>query len=241
MNTDITQINPSIILDPEEPDKLFHEINLLRIEGCYFSFNRYRKIEPKKDSKKVFTDTLKTANGTIETSIAVEPHPTYGQPATLAYKILQVILKKYSSYGLPFPKGIPLGQREIAKLIGRKTIGGKDSQEFDRAVKQLRRTGVECSFYFKQAGKENKSSGQWKAVDFSILTTSLLSGRREGHIEQGFFCLHPIIINSLTNRYLNSCQNNSISFQKGRWIPENHLKSRSMLPICSLKMRKRLR
>ena len=40
MASEIIKVDNHNIINPEDPDKLFQEINLIRIEGCYFNFSR---------------------------------------------------------------------------------------------------------------------------------------------------------------------------------------------------------
>ena len=68
-----------------KPERLFHEINLLHLEGHYFAF------DPK--AANVFPDPMKSvekrlANPKInaEHPIEVIPHPGYGKPSVFAYK-----------------------------------------------------------------------------------------------------------------------------------------------------------
>lgn len=185
---EVISFRPNEILDPE---KFYHEINLLRIEGHYFCFN------PKESTKKVNTlsliEKIKTPEGLIEHPITIDPSNKYGRPSVLAYKILQAIIKKHSDYGRPFPNGVPFSQRELAKVTGRKSYGGQSQKQFFNAIMQLRRTGVVCSFY-------KKETKEWIAVDFQILDSVLFSGKKN-EIKQCFFCLNPAIINSLNNYY----------------------------------------
>lgn len=188
MNNKIQLIEKQEIFTPE---KLFHEINLLRIEGYYFC------LDPKSSSKNTdtisFLEKIKTPEGFIQKPITIDPNPKYGKPSILAYKILNTIIKKYSDYYRPYPKGVPFTQRELAKLVGRKKFGGSDQKKFHQAIMQLRRTGIVCSFY-------NKEKKEWGAIDFQILDDVLLSGKQEV-INQCYFCLNPIIVKSLNNQH----------------------------------------
>ena len=95
-------------LDAHEPqelfeeERLFHEINLLRLEGYYFCLDP--KASSKRVGKQTFVERLKTPKEVVERPIYIEPHPTYGHPSVLAYKVLQAIMKKLSDYGYPFPE-----------------------------------------------------------------------------------------------------------------------------------------
>ena len=197
MTSEIIKIEESELFDPENPEKLFHEINLFRIEGCYFNFSRHRKSSSKKPPSETYRYKIKTAEGEIDLKLNIDINPNYGKPGILAYKLLQTILKKYSDYGFPFPEGIPLGQREISTLIGRKSSSGRNKEQFEHALKQLRRTAIECDFYFKPKNK----AGKWEKTDFEILNRYYLSGRENGKISQGYFILDPAIVQSLNNRY----------------------------------------
>ena len=83
---------PAELLDFSPEERLFHEINLLRIEGYCFSFDP--KSAAKRSGKQEFVELVKMPEGAISRPITVEPHPTYGHPSTLAYKLLQAVLKK---------------------------------------------------------------------------------------------------------------------------------------------------
>lgn len=176
----------------DDPEKLYHEINLLRIEGYYFCFDRDRK-NPKNIEKYSTYEEIKTPDGVVEKQITIEPSKEYGRPSILAYKILQATIKKYSEYGIPFPEGVPFSQRELAKLTGRKSFGGGNTEEFKKSIMQLRRTAVTCSLY-------NKDTKNWVQVDFNIFASTLLSGK-EKSIKACFFCLDPFFVKSLNNRY----------------------------------------
>jgi hypothetical protein len=174
-----------------DPDKLYHEINLLRIEGYYFNFST--KQTSQDNEKKPFLERIKTPEGFIEKPISIDINPKYGQPSFLAYKILDAIVKKYSDYYYPLPTGVPFTSRELARSIGYKSFGGKNLEQFHDAVMQLRRTGVICSFF----DKENK---EWKSVDFQILDKVLFSSK-EKKIKNCLFSLDSLIVKSLENRY----------------------------------------
>ena len=95
MASDIDQQDQSaetdLILGDE---RLFHEINLLRIEGFAFCFDP--KAISRRQSKQDFIELIKMPEGLVYRPVSVEPHPTYGMPAIVAYKVLQAALKKLS-------------------------------------------------------------------------------------------------------------------------------------------------
>lgn len=140
-----------ILPHPQEifsEERLFHEINILRIEGFYFCHDP--KAAAKQSGKLNFLDRLKNPQEVIERPITIEINPQYGRPSVLAYKILQTVWKKLSDYGSPIPNKVSFTQHELARLVGRKTFGGKDSREFLHAVMQLKHTSVWCTLYNKE-------------------------------------------------------------------------------------------
>lgn len=174
-----------------DEDRLFNEVNLLRVEGYYFC------LDPRAAShrlhKQTFIERLKLPDALVEHPISIEPHPTYGYPSVLAYKVLQAIMKKLTDYGYPSPESVSFTQRELARLCGRQSFGGKQSQEFFRAAMQLNSTRVWCSFY-------DKASKLWQAMTFYVVDSCLFSGMGQ-NIQHCVFHLHPAIIQSLNNRY----------------------------------------
>jgi hypothetical protein len=56
-----------------------------------------------------------------------------------AYKVYQAILKKLSDYGYPVPEGVSFGHRELMRLVGRTSTGGKNSKELAGKAKRRRR------------------------------------------------------------------------------------------------------
>jgi hypothetical protein len=188
------------VLPPDEPgelfdyspeERLFHEINLLRIEGYCFSFDP--KGAAKRTGKQEFVELVKMPEGAVSRPITVEPHPSYGYPSTLAYKILQAVLKKLSDEGYEGADSASFTQRELAKLVGRQTFGGTDSKQFLRAVMQLNATRIWCSFF-------DKETGEWRVLTFTLFTEALFSGRKH-QLRECVLTLHPRIIASLRNRH----------------------------------------
>lgn len=82
----------------------------------------------------------------VDQPITIEPHPTYGYPSVLAYKLLQAIMKKLTEYGYPAPEYVSFSKRELAELCGHASFGGWQSQNLFRAAMQLNSTKVWCSF-----------------------------------------------------------------------------------------------
>jgi hypothetical protein len=177
--------------DSYDEPRLFHEINLLRIEGYYFCLSP--KLAAKISGKQEFTERFKTSDRVIERAIAIEPNPTYGYPSPLAYKVLQAILKKLSDYGYPVSESVSFSQRELAALAGRRSFGGMTSKQFLKAIMQLKSTLVWCSFYVK-------NTDEWQSTTFTLLNRVLLSGKKTS-IQKCVFYVEPLVIESLNNRY----------------------------------------
>ena len=188
---DFGQSDESGRLLPLEEDQLFHEINLLRVEGFYFCLDP--KAAAKRRDRQTFIEKLKQAGSIVEQPITIEPHPTYGYPSVLAYKLLQAIMKKLTDYGYPAPEHVSFSKRELMELCGHASFGGWQSQNLFRAAMQLNSTKVWCSFF-------DKGNKDWQVITFYIVDSCLFSGRGE-KIQQCVFHLHPAIIKSLNSRY----------------------------------------
>jgi hypothetical protein len=125
--------------------------------------------------------------------VVIAINPDYGQPSTTAYKILQAIIKKLSDYGLPASRTVYFSQRELARMVGRKSFGGNGQRQFLHAFRQLRDTRILCWFY-------EKETDTWKAADFQILDGALFSGKAN-RITQCFVQVNEFIVKSLNSRY----------------------------------------
>jgi hypothetical protein len=186
-----------IVQDPQKaitkPERLFHEINLLHLEGHYFTF------DPK--AARAIRDPLKELDGrwrdpernTVE-PVSITPNLAYGTPSVFAYKVFQAIIKKLSDYGYPAPEKVSFGHREIMRLIGRDAYGGKDSKELVKVLHQFRHTGIDCWLY-------NKRTEEAASLSFSLATTFLYTYKKRGQISLFTIYLHPFIIKSINDQY----------------------------------------
>jgi hypothetical protein len=194
--TDDTRIKPADpekeIAEPFGDERLFHEINLLRLEGYYFCLDP--KEAAKRRGKRAFEETLKMGADAIEKRpVVISINPDYGQPSVVAYKILQAIIKKLSDYGLPASQTVYFSQRELARMVGRKSFGGRCQKHFLHAFMQLRDTKILCWFY-------EKETDTWTAADFQILDGALFSGKAN-RITQCYVRINDFIVSSLNSRY----------------------------------------
>lgn len=173
------------------PERLYHEINLLRIEGHYFCFDP--KEAARRAGRKKYTEQIKNFDEVLEKPLTIQPDPRYGWPGVLAYKVLHAIFQKLSGYGYPIPGSVQLSNRELASLIGRSSFGGRDVNEIFQAVMQLRKTDVWCSF-------KDKESEKWRTLTFSIIDSIEAEGER-GRLAGITFYIAPTLINSINKRH----------------------------------------
>jgi hypothetical protein len=119
-------------------DKLFMENTLLRVAGALFCH----------DAKRASTRTaeIELNSGVKEKNIVIRPDPRLGQPGPLAHKVFVALIKKHSDYGRPIQKEVSFTKREIMRMIGRKTWGGKDSEELSRALHEIHYTFITTHF-----------------------------------------------------------------------------------------------
>jgi hypothetical protein len=119
-------------------EKLYMENTLLRVAGALFCH----------DAKLAATRTNEIAlnPGVAEKAIVVRPDPRLGQPGPLAHKLFVALIKKHSDYGRPVQREVSFTRRELMRLAGRKTWGGRDSEELARALREIHYAFVRTSF-----------------------------------------------------------------------------------------------
>jgi len=176
-----------------KPERLFHEINLLHLEGHYFMFDP-KAAKALTDPLKELEKRLRAPEANNEKPTTIEPHPSYGAPSVFAYKVFQAIIKKLSDYGYPAPESVSFGNREIMRLIGRSAYGGKDSRELVKVLNQLRHTAINCWMY-------NKNTEEAANLSLSLVTTFLYTYKKRGQISLFTVYLHPFVIRSINNQY----------------------------------------
>jgi hypothetical protein len=184
----------SVEEDAKVPDqygleRFMEEVNILELEGYYFSPNRKAVRQQNAPSFKEIS--------TQPVTLLLSP---YGQPGELAYKVLQAIFFKLTREG-PDTKGqVLISRRELAQLVGR-SHGGKQSEELFRALMQLRNTGVTCSIQIKE-----RQDGKWvkrsEVLNFSIVSKALYEGSPRGKFARCFIQVEPDIVVNLQNRHI---------------------------------------
>ena len=167
-------------------DPVLEELNVVRLEGRYFCFDRH---EAKKH-----TGIYEYRDG--NRGIVIETNPRYGQPSIVAYKVLQAVFRKITKEGKPYPETAALSYRELAEMIGRDIIGGNDTRQIIVAIRQLQGTMVELHLYDDKNGKRQ----QFNTRRFPLIITSGIIG--EGHINNprlraAVLTVHPAIMDSM--------------------------------------------
>jgi hypothetical protein len=182
-------------------DKLYMENTLLRVAGALFCH----------DSKTAAAHThqIEINRGVKEKRILVRPNPRYGQPGPLAHKVFVAIIKKHSDYGRPVRNEVSFSQRELARLIGRKDFGGKDSQQLVRALAEIQTTFIETGIF-------NTARNLWVEHTFNIFPEITIA-RRDEHsqlIEECSVLLARPIVASLEDNHF-TCLNHVLMARLG--------------------------
>jgi hypothetical protein len=173
-------------------DRLMEEINILDIEGYYFSPNRKAAVAKGGPSFKQLASQPVT--------LLLSP---YGKPGELAYKVREAIFYKLTSEG-PLTGGrLLLSRRELAQLVGRST-GGKQSEELFRALMQLRYTNILFTFLQKERRDEKwvKEAVPLVGNGITLLKTAVYEGDTHGKFARCLIEVDDLVLKSLRNRYI---------------------------------------
>jgi hypothetical protein len=174
-----------------EPERLFNEANLLRLEGRLFCFDP-KEAGRRTGTAQAFEEKVRLKE-VVKQPLIIRPDPEFGYPSPLAYKVLQAISKKLTEEGFPVPDSVSFSQRELARLIGRTSFGGNASSQLYRAVMQLHTTRVQCSFY-------DKKTNEWTTASFYVLHEALFSGKKSS-LRACVVGVHPRIVESLNSKH----------------------------------------
>jgi len=177
---------------PAEP--VYLENTLLRVFGVLFCH----------DAKRARTRTgkIEINRGVNEKGIAVRFDPEYAQPGPFAHKVAMAVMRKQSGFGRPAQKAISFSQRELIRMTGRKTMGGRQSEELALALRQIRYTHVLAHF---------KQDDRLLEHDFSIFNEVLIE-RRASPTDPIVACTIVIadpIIQSLNDKHF-TCLNHAL-------------------------------
>lgn len=191
-----TDNNHSSVLQAEP---VYLENTLLRVFGVLFCH------DPKRARQR--TGTLAINRGVKEKAVAVRLDAEYAQPGPFAHKVAMAIIRKQSAYGRPAQQQISFSQRELVRLAGRTSWGGRQSEQLVLALKQIRYTHVLAHF---------RLGDRYVEHDFSIFNEVLLE-RRASHRDPIVACtivLADPIIQSLNDRHF-TCLNHVLMQQLG--------------------------
>jgi hypothetical protein len=190
-----TQRTDNARQQPAEP--VYLESTLLRVFGVLFCH------DPKRARSR--TGKIEINRGVAEKGIAVRFDPEYAQPGPFAHKVAMAVIRKQSGFGRPAQRAISFSQRELIRMTGRKSMGGRQSEELALALKQIRYSHVLAHF---------KKEDQFVEHDFSIFNEVLIE-RRASPTDPIVACTIVIadpIIQSLNDKHF-TCLNHALMRQ----------------------------
>src|SRR5450756_39510 len=181
----------------QQADPVYLESTLLRVFGVLFCH------DPKRARSR--TGKIEINRGVTEKGIAVRFDPEYAQPGPFAHKVAMAVIRKQSGFGRPAQKAISFSQRELIRMTGRKSMGGRHSEELVLALKQIRYSHVLAHF---------KTENRFVEHDFSIFNEVLIE-RRASPTDPIVACTIVIadpIIQSLNDKHF-TCLNHALMQQ----------------------------
>ncbi len=181
-------------------EKIYMENTLLRIAGALFCH------DPKRAGSQTGEIALKP--GIAEKQIVIRPDLELGQPGPLAHKIFVALMRKHSDYGRPVQGDISFTRRELTRLIGRQSWGGRDGEQLTRALMQIQRTFVGTAFKTRE--------GRFAEHSFAIFPEVYLerAERESDPIETCVVTLARPIIASLQDDHF-TCLNHALMRELG--------------------------
>jgi len=181
----------------QQAEPVYLESTLLRVFGVLFCH------DPKRARSR--TGKIEINRGVAEKGIAVRFDPEYAQPGPFAHKVAMAVIRKQSNFGRPAQKAISFSQRELIQMTGRKSMGGRQSEELALALKQIRYSHVLAHF---------KKEERFVEHDFSIFNEVLIE-RRASPTDPIVACTIVIadpIIQSLNDKHF-TCLNHALMQQ----------------------------
>src|ERR1700722_877020 len=180
-------------------EPIYLESTLLRVFGVLFCH------DPKRARSR--TGKVEINRGVVEKGITVRFDQEYAQPGPFAHKVAMAVIRKQSSFGRPAQKSVSFSQRELIRMTGRKSMGGRQSEELALALKQIRYSHVLAHF---------KKDDRFVEHDFSIFNEVLIE-RRTSPTDPIVACTIVIadpIIQSLNDKHF-TCLNHALIQQLG--------------------------
>ena len=181
----------------QQTEPVYLESTLLRVFGVLFCH------DPKRARSR--SGKIEINRGVAEKGIAVRFDPEYAQPGPFAHKVAMAVIRKQSGFGRPAQKSISFSQRELIRMTGRKSMGGRQSEELALALKQIRYSHVLAHF---------KKEDRFIEHDFSIFNEVLIE-RRASPTDPIVACTIVIadpIIQSLNDKHF-TCLNHALMQQ----------------------------
>ena len=176
--------NPAL---PKSQRILMEDVNLVRLEGRYFCFNG------REAAKRINADlSFPNGNGA---AMSVETGRR-GQPSILAYRLLQAIFRQITLCGRPYPSTVAFTRRELGRLIGRNSFGGRDAQDILRALYQLQDTHITIS------GENGKTQAFENRFNILVQVCSIWEKdehalRRQGLLDAIAIEIHPAVMRNI--------------------------------------------
>jgi hypothetical protein len=183
----------------QQAEPVYLESTLLRVFGVLFCH------DPKRARSR--TGKIEINRGVVEKGITVRFDSEYAQPGPFAHKVAMAVIRKQSGFGRPAQKAISFSQRELIRMTGRKSMGGRQSEELALALKQIRYSHVLAHF---------KKHDRFVEHDFSIFNEVLIE-RRASPTDPIVACTIVIadpIIQSLNDKHF-TCLNHALIQQLG--------------------------
>ena len=166
---------------------LMEDVNVVRLEGRYFCFNG--REATKRISTELSFENVNGAGMVIETG-------KRGQPSVLAYRVLQAIFRQITLCGRPYPASVAFTRRELGRLIGRDSFGGRDAQDILHALYQLQDTQITI---LGDSGKAQRFEQRFNILVqvCSIWEKEEHALRRQGLLDAIVVELHPAIMRNI--------------------------------------------
>ena len=117
--------------------------------------------------------TIRHRNGESEEAVwRVTPHPNYGRPGPLAYRVHRAVEQLITEHGLPIANPVQLSIHDLCRRMG-KNAGGTEYRKIKDALVAIKATQIESkgSFYAK---------AQTRYIDevFSLYERIVFAGER---------------------------------------------------------------
>jgi len=193
----VTQRTDKVASENKTSEKLYMENTLLRVFGALFCH------DPKRARTR--SGKIELNRGDKQKHLTIRLDPEHGQPGPFAHKVAIAVIKKQSDYGRPIRKNISFSERELMRLTGRKSWGGRDSEELAIALRQIRYTHLIAHF---------KLNARHVERDFSIFNEIMIE-RRQTHTDPIVACTVVIadpIVQALEDEHF-TCLNHRLMSQ----------------------------